>query len=219
MVLINEEGSQRTLLVPELHNSVSMSSCGDRHVVLDVRAGTKMELWRTDSDGSNPAKLAENVTGSSCSPDGKWVVYAAGSKLYVYPWKEALRWKLLMRAIPIRRFRRTENGSATDTWKVPWRWRKWRNPAEGGSPSHVLPLPTGADGLCWSPDQNGLQFLLTRKGATNVWEQQLKGGEPRQVTNFTSGRIFDFSWSRDGKQLYLAKGEHTSDVILISNFR
>ena len=44
VVLINEEGSQRTLLVPELHNSVSMSSCGDRHVVLDVRAGTKMEL-------------------------------------------------------------------------------------------------------------------------------------------------------------------------------
>ena len=47
----------------------------------------------------------------------------------------------------------------------------------------------------------------------------LKGEEPRQVTNFTSGRIFDFSWSRDGKRLYLAKGEHTSDVILISNFR
>jgi hypothetical protein len=31
--------------------------------------------------------------------------------------------------------------------------------------------------------------------------------------------IFDFAWSRDGKQLMLAKGNETSDVILISNFR
>ena len=73
--------------------------------------------------------------------------------------------------------------------------------------------------LHWSPDQKGLQYLLTRNGATNVWEQPLAGGTPHQVTNFTSGRIFDFSWTRDGKQLLLAKGEDTSDVVLISNFR
>jgi hypothetical protein len=49
--------------------------------------------------------------------------------------------------------------------------------------------------------------------------QPLTGGALRQITNFTSGLIFDFSWSRDGRQLFLAKGENTSDVILISNFR
>jgi hypothetical protein len=32
-------------------------------------------------------------------------------------------------------------------------------------------------------------------------------------------RIFDLSWTRDGKQLLLAKGENTSDVVLIRNFR
>jgi hypothetical protein len=37
--------------------------------------------------------------------------------------------------------------------------------------------------------------------------------------HLTSGQIFDFAWSRDGKQLLLAKGEETSDVLLISNFR
>jgi hypothetical protein len=30
--------------------------------------------------------------------------------------------------------------------------------------------------------------------------------------------MFDFAWSRDGKQLLLAKGEVASDVVLISNF-
>ena len=71
----------------------------------------------------------------------------------------------------------------------------------------------------WSPDSKALHYLLTRKGATNVWEQPLTGGEPHQVTDFTSGRIFGFSWSRDGKQLLVAKGSDTRDVVLISNFR
>jgi hypothetical protein len=34
-----------------------------------------------------------------------------------------------------------------------------------------------------------------------------------------SALIHDFAWSRDGKQLLLAKGNESSDVILISNFR
>jgi len=56
-------------------------------------------------------------------------------------------------------------------------------------------------------------------GLANLWEQPVAGGPRRQITNFTSGLIFDFDWSRDGKQLFLAKGEINSDVILISNFR
>jgi hypothetical protein len=31
--------------------------------------------------------------------------------------------------------------------------------------------------------------------------------------------MFSFAWSREGKQLLLAKGSDSSDVILISNFR
>jgi Tol biopolymer transport system component len=64
-----------------------------------------------------------------------------------------------------------------------------------------------------------VQYLLTRNGATNVWEQALSGGEPRQVTRFTSGLMFDFAWSPDGKKLFLAKGNQSADVILVSNFR
>jgi hypothetical protein len=31
--------------------------------------------------------------------------------------------------------------------------------------------------------------------------------------------IFDFSWSKDGKQLLLSKGDDASDVVLITKFR
>jgi Tol biopolymer transport system component len=94
-------------------------------------------------------------------------------------------------------------------------------PVEGG-PARVLQAPgwtyEGAR-LRWSPDGNGLQSLLTRDGATNIWEQPLAGGEPRQVTNFTSGRIFDFTWSADHQNLLLVRGDVSSDVVLLSNFR
>jgi hypothetical protein len=64
-----------------------------------------------------------------------------------------------------------------------------------------------------------LQYLLTRSGATNLWEQPVVGGKAHQFTKFSSGRIFDFDWSTDGKELLLARGETSSDVVLISNFR
>jgi Tol biopolymer transport system component len=91
--------------------------------------------------------------------------------------------------------------------------------AAGGPLQLTRPMPIGSAGLRWAPSGKALQYLLTRSGATNLWEQPLTGKEPRQVTKFPSGRIFDFAWSRDGKQLLLTKGNQSSDVILIQNFR
>jgi Tol biopolymer transport system component len=58
-------------------------------------------------------------------------------------------------------------------------------PAGGGSLRFVNRQPIGAGGLRWAPDGKGLQYILTRSGATNVWEQPLTGGDPHQVTRFT----------------------------------
>jgi hypothetical protein len=37
-------------------------------------------------------------------------------------------------------------------------------------------------------------------------------------TNFISGRIFAFAWTRDGKHLLPPRGETVTGVVLISNF-
>jgi eukaryotic-like serine/threonine-protein kinase len=222
LVLMNADGSQRTLLRPNLRNLISMSSCGDRYLAFDDYEENKLRLLRTDADGSNPANLTEDVRNSDCSPDGKWVLYSSGNKLYRLP---------------------IEGGTPTEVVSTPYgafgvispdgKWIAYGYqegdpvpvpklaviPAAGGPLLHVFTQPSGTSGLRWSPDQKGVQYLLTRNGATNVWEQPLTGGAPGQITNFTSGRIFGFSWTRDGKQLLLAKGENTSDVVLISNFR
>src|SRR5207245_11352078 len=84
--------------------------------------------------------------------------------------------------------------------------------ASGGPLRFVGQVPIGAGGLRWAPDSKGLQYTLIRSGATNIWEQPLSGSAPYQVTRFTSGRIFAFAWSRDGKQLLLSRGTENSDV-------
>jgi hypothetical protein len=39
-----------------------------------------------------------------------------------------------------------------------------------------------------------------------------------QLTHFTSDQIFAFGWSRDGKQLAVARGRSLSDAVLITHF-
>jgi Tol biopolymer transport system component len=86
----------------------------------------------------------------------------------------------------------------------------------GGEPLHTFDYPGRAKAVRWSPDGKGVQYLAASKGATNVWECSVTGDAPHPVTHFTSGTIFDFAWARDGKTLFLAKGDVTQDVVLIS---
>jgi Tol biopolymer transport system component len=92
-------------------------------------------------------------------------------------------------------------------------------PFSGGAPLHQLEWPASASNPRWSPGRGAFDYVLARNGVSNIWRQKLTGGRPKQTTNFQSGLIFDFHWSRDGKQLALARGSQTSNVILISNFR
>ncbi|PYX27395.1 MAG: hypothetical protein DMG80_18580 [Acidobacteria bacterium] len=222
---MNADGTEKTIVFPQAHNLFSVSACGDRYLVFDRYLDGKIELWRSDVDGSNAVKRLDEVEFSSCSPDGKWIYYVVKDALYRLP---------------------PEGGVPAEVLSVPGTPRAWMvrtspdgnrigflyqegHPvpktllavasSEGGPLQFTVQIPIGYAGLGWAPSGNAVQYLLTRNGATNLWEQPLSGGEPRQVTNFSSGRIFDFAWSRDGKRLLLTKGNQSSDVILIRNFQ
>ena len=98
-------------------------------------------------------------------------------------------------------------------------WKVDVIPIDGGPAERILNVPAGISALCWSPDGGGVQFLLTRNGTTNVWEQRLAGGPPKQISGFTSGQMFDFNWSPDHSRLLMLRGDTKSDVVLYSNLR
>ena len=177
-------------------------------------------MWRADADGANPKKLVDKVVGSECSPDGTWVLYTSQGSLYRIPVEGGTP----VEVMPAKPLGAIGTISADGKW-IAYRYSDAERyphqmmavaPSAGGKPTQVFRLPGNSMGLKWAPDGKGVQFLWTTKGATNVWEQKLAGGEPAQVTNFTSGKIFDFSWTRDGKTLLLTKGNVTKDVVMIS---
>jgi Tol biopolymer transport system component/DNA-binding winged helix-turn-helix (wHTH) protein len=221
------DGSQRTLFA-EVNNVYWITRCG-RFVVFNSAQPGGVQLVRAEADGSNITKLTTTNTWlpPSCSPNGKFMFYVT-----LGPPKTIWR-------MPIEGGSVTEVGStlgegnvsrisiSPDSKLLAYAYEE-HSPepvtrlavvsVEGGPPVRLLPAPGGGFGLNWSPDGKGLQYLITRDGVTNLWEQPLAGGEAKQVTKFSSGLICDFNWSSNHKQLLLARGEASSDVILFSNF-
>jgi eukaryotic-like serine/threonine-protein kinase len=206
------------------------SACGDgRYLVYAARKGTAFDVWRVDAaDGANTTQLTQvgSVIRPVCSPDGKWVVYGSSS-----PNTFASAWRVLIDGGPPIKLAENLDRQwlpiSPDSRMVAVRqWGKTpASPstlavvsAEGGKVLHAFEAPAGMQVFGWSGDGRALDYVLTRGGVGNIWEQPLTGGPAKQVTHFKSELIREFDWSHDGKQLAVARGHLNSNVVLISNF-
>src|SRR5208282_3055225 len=85
IALMNADGSQRTAPLPEMRNFLSMSSCGDRYILFENHRADKIELMRSNPDGTNATVVAESAIFADCSPDGKWAAYVTKEGLVRVP--------------------------------------------------------------------------------------------------------------------------------------
>jgi Tol biopolymer transport system component len=98
------------------------------------------------------------------------------------------------------------------------RWKIGIFPPEGGKPVRTFefaPNVSVDSRLQWTPDGRSVGFVDSRGGSSNIWVQPVDGGPPRPLTNFPTGQIFSFAWSRDGQLVY-SRGIQTSDVVMIT---
>jgi Tol biopolymer transport system component len=230
--IMNSDGSQTTP-VPGAHTFGYRypAACGRYFLFSSYQPG-RIAMTRMDADGSNLTILvAEEVWSPVCSPDVRSVFYVEAKP----PYK-------IMR-VPV------EGGTPTHVATVlggilesrlvispdgkflAYAFQEYTPepdtklaviPVDGSSAAKVMEVPGWSyENAClrWSPDGKSLQSLVTRDGITNIWEQPLAGGKPKQLTKFTSGLMFDFNWFPDGKQLLLTRGDVSRDVVLLSNFR
>jgi Tol biopolymer transport system component len=198
------------------------------HVVWGSNRAGIFNIWRMDLDGSNPRQLTHGGGEwlPQYSPDGNWLVYRAwGAGIAGSLWKMPLNG-----AAPVRL---SDNISVVTSISPDGKliacnylsgpggkWQIALIPFEGGQPRFIEFLePSYLRRIRWTPDRRALAYPVTRGGVSNIWTQPLDGGPPKQLTDFREGLIFDFAWSRDGKQLALSRGLINSDVLLISNFK
>jgi tricorn protease len=66
-----------------------------------------------------------------------------------------------------------------------------------GSAKEIWPM--------WGDGGKSLYFMSDRSGSENIWKLAL-GGEPRQVTKFTDGRVLWPSISYDGREIVFERG-------------
>jgi Tol biopolymer transport system component len=90
--------------------------------------------------------------------------------------------------------------------------------AETGAIKARVDLPGDAR-AGWGHRGDRLTYILHSGGVGNLWEQPIAGGPPRQLTRFTSGRIFNFAYTPDRQRLFIARGHITGDVWLFRDFR
>ena len=93
--------------------------------------------------------------------------------------------------------------------------------ASGGEPQKSFPvMPYRRDYyMRFTPDGDAVVFDIIENGVHNLWQQPIAGGSPRKLTNFQSGYIWNCAYTRDGKEMFLARGAEFVDVVLIKNFR
>ena len=225
----NLHGSQRVSF-GEIRNSGWVTPCGRFVLFMSYKPGFSV-LTRVSSDGSHPTDLARgNLWSPACSPDGQFAFYVnfdQPQKIWRVPVEGGTSIEIaqILGDGICGRLSASPDGKSLvypdDRYtgvQAPG-WSLVVISANGSQPVKTFKVPGGIGDTHWSPDGKALQYLLTRNGATNIWEQSLVGGEPKQLTKFTSGLIFDFNWTADGKQLLLTRGEVSSDVVLLTNLR
>jgi Tol biopolymer transport system component len=228
--ICNADGSNQKQLTMESSGEFQPAVSPDGGTVFFVsdRSGIP-NIWKIQIDGSKPQQLTFGGEDyfPEVSVDGKW--------LYFSSWDTG---PFLVMKIPV------EGGEPTTVFSKGASYYPKPSPdgkllafvfqddqrlgkpqilimpSAGGEVVKKFELPTAANSTFqWTTDSRMISYIYTREDVSNIWVQALNGGEPRKLTDFKSDYIFSHAWSPDGKQLAVARGQRTSDVVLISNFR
>jgi eukaryotic-like serine/threonine-protein kinase len=205
----------------------ALSPRGDFIAVTRWSEHDRANIWRMDMNGGNEKRLTSGTQDfpPSITPDGQWVVYASvqGDK------------SVLMKvssqggpAIGLTDYDADYPSVSPDGKWIACSYISHPShpaslaiiPIAGGPPVRVFQLPETATPppLAWTPNGRAVSFINDVNGVGNIWQQPVAGGPATPITHFTSGKLFNFQWSRDGR-LALSRGTETTDAVLIRNFR
>jgi serine/threonine protein kinase len=221
---INPDGSNRVQLTDGVGNNLDPAVSPDgRYVVFDSTRSGKTNIWRVNIDGTNLRQLTSGPSDwwPSVSLDGAWVIYSSFATGHPTLWKVSIdgglpvqlndRFSILPIVSP------AGNLMACYLWDGNSKFDLKMAVMTIDGSDLVASFPSASDrfqAFKWTSDGQALAYIYQWEGTSNIWTRTIDGGPPRPVTEFTSDQIFDFAISRDGKQIAMARGSVTNDVVL-----
>ncbi len=236
-------GNERRLTFGDrLHESPTGCE-GGKSVVFDSNSSGVLHLWRLDLQSGAETQLTKGLGefGPACAGDGEWVYYGQaveGGNTYIYkmPAKGGAAVKVDDR-VTVAGPLLTLDGKRV---LFPGIGKKgvvgMIVELETGKKEAGIELAVQMDPYVkvarWSADGKDVVVVDVRSGASNLWAFQLAAGsgeagekrnaaqaEPKQLTFYKSGMIWDFNWSQDAKKVAIARGANASDVVLFKEVK
>jgi eukaryotic-like serine/threonine-protein kinase len=203
-----------------------------RFIVFNHQKDKRSRIWRINSDGTNPVALTEDdPENADFSPQ---ITADSGSVIFQRQVSGQERFKLMKVSInggPSELFYEAEGRGVFNPRISPDGKRiafVSYDLGTFGKQIHIATLDGASigkierdlehgniNGFVWAPNGNELTVVSNRSGTMNLWRQPLDGSAALPITDFKSGRIFNYQWSGDGKSLLIARGTVNADLILI----
>jgi serine/threonine protein kinase len=207
--------------------------CGVGRYIVFAWAGhvEGKNIWRVDSDGSNPKQLTHDRKAGTpiCSPDVKWVYFlnekaplaiervpieggtpeVISASLVpngeiVYGLSLSPDGKLLAFNLTRRETHKKEIALVSLDQK------------DGESASRFLDAdPRVSAHPEFTPDGIAVVYAILENGVENLWRQPIDGTAGSQITNFQTDVFRSYQYSPDGRTLGMLRHHSDSDVVLL----
>jgi Tol biopolymer transport system component/DNA-binding winged helix-turn-helix (wHTH) protein len=243
---MNPDGSDRVQLTANaggdnIHPAVS----GDgRHIVFTSDRSGSMQIWRMDIDGRNQKQLTfgggqkndeqtDSAQYPALSPDGREVFFIKSGAGPGAIWKVSIEGGT---PVPVSRLTGASAAAAEGFLSISpdGKWLAYRHVsagrkrgeentlvigallADGAAEPELFELPARRPIAQWAADGASFDYAAGIFNSSSLRRQPVGGGEERRLCEFPD-RIFNFAWSRDGKNLAVSRGEQQGDALMITN--
>jgi Tol biopolymer transport system component len=232
LFVADADGGNVRQLTSDSHDHGVPAVCdGGRAVVASTTVDGKDHLWKLDLQSGVSTKLTNGLreTGPACQGTGQWVMYGGevpGGLSYIFktpisggaPVRVSDRVSIGGGPIISLDGRHAAFGSFGNDGTIVGVMVSTVTGVQEGAEIKIENtfVSGGARALRWTPDGRSFATLDIRSGTPNLWSGVLVADQPKQLTHFTSGVIWDFGWSPDGKLIALARGTDQSDAVLFT---
>jgi Tol biopolymer transport system component/DNA-binding winged helix-turn-helix (wHTH) protein len=237
LAILNLEDNSKNIITAETQNSFRMPVSDGRQIWFGMNKAGSAQIFRMDTDGKNIRQLTAGTDGQRQSPrisnDSKYLYYVNRGK----DGGKILRFNLqteteevvfdnpafqpgpFLELSPdnkhltfLRMGNRKDN--ATDEFNAVMTVVSLENTSD----VKVFPVSMIPPIRRFSPDGKFIDYIYAETDGTQIVRQAFDGSTPKPLLTMPADQIFNFAWSKNGKQLVVAKGRRIQDAVLLTDF-